>query len=305
MTDYDKLEQLNRLRETGALTIDEFEQEKVKLLSQGVDGKLPPKRLRNVLIVGGAIFIAAVVLVASGFFKGTEQPEPASASMPLAPTNLESSPTSAKEYEGPNADDRAVMSLDWAFSPDVLGLNPVFVESKLGPAKTKSKSMWTFDVQGCDVTYVVSANEITSATSPVNDKCHPKVDSRKLTAQTTFAELGVETADIRASCLSMCGNAYDPTIDFYKAGYRANNYIEVLYRSAYGDAQYAASEIWRKDIRIAHGFGPEGSESDDAEWFTCVTSPSKAVAAALGPEHISSVVIGFNIGDNGNCKSTN
>ncbi|GLK44983.1 MULTISPECIES: hypothetical protein [Novosphingobium] len=208
---------------------------------------------------------------------------------------------SAAPVEAPAAasDPQPGATLDWAFREGVIGLNPSFVESKLGPAKSKTSTDWTFEVQGCNVSYGIKGSEITSVSTFVKKGCLPKVGSRTITSETTFAQLGAASGIIRTSCLWSCGNSYDPTIDLFQNGYHANNFIDVLYQSRFGDAQDRASELWQQSIRVAHGIGPEDYDGQDSDWFQCVAGPPAPVLTAIGPEHVGYITMGRDLGQDG------
>jgi hypothetical protein len=190
----------------------------------------------------------------------------------------------------------------WAFSSEVIGLNPSFVESKLGPAKSKSKTQWEFEVQGCKVSYGVKGSEITSASTAVMPGCLPEIDGKKITPKTTFAALRGDYDTIRSSCIYNCGNAYDPTIDLYQPGYHANNFIEVVYQGNLGDAQVKASELWRQAIRVAHGLDANGYEGEDYDWYQCLSPAPPAVVSAMDSEHVGYVTIGRELTSDGSCR---
>lgn len=300
MVDYNKLEQLSRLRENGALSTEEFEQEKAKLLRVGEADRA--RRTRPLLIALVLLVLVGIAIYFSGILgagQAEDQTDPAaSGAVYTAPAEFdETAVPMVVPVVTPDLPPGA--TLDWAFREGVIGLNPSFVESKLGPAKSKSSTDWTFEVQGCNVSYGVKGTEITSVSTVVKAGCLPKVGSRTITPQTTFAQLGSGSGVIRTSCLYSCGNAYDPTIDLFQNGYHANNFIDVIYQSKFGDAQDKASDLWQKSIRVAHGIGPEDYDGQDSDWFQCVVSPPASVVAAIGPEHVGYVTMGRDLGQDG------
>lgn len=289
MTNYDRLEQLSRLRASGALSDTEFEAEKAKLI-----GDAPQKRF-NLKVVGIAAALFAIVLAvlstSTGIFASSPHDTPTDEVVParlIENATADPIPTEGEASEAPGP----ARSLAWAFSPAIIGLNPDYVETVLGPPFEKSTTSWSFDVEGCPVWYSVRGAAIENATTSVYESCQPTVDGFTITPNTTFGQVGINDATIRATCIYNCGNAFDPTIDLFRAGFRANNNIEVLFRSNYGDAQSSARDAWRKSIRSGRGLDPEGYEGDNYEWYQCVSSPPAAVASLLKSETISAVVLG-------------
>lgn len=305
MPDLGKLEQLNRLRESGALTQDEFDREKAAILATG-----EVKALNNGLKIAIAAAIIAVVmlitiLVGQNVSAPSTQAEHQEALEPLTslvnvqkaePVENASAPAIPVAAQTPSA------TLDWAFSEQVIGLNPTYVEGKLGPAKSKGGGTWEFDIRGCAVSYTVANSEITSASTFVKAGCQPKVMGTTITPRTTFSQLKGSYDIIRSSCIESCGNAADPTIELYKPGFHANNFIEVVYSSRYGDGQQNAMDLWVKAIRAAHRKGPNEFDSGDYEWFQCVSNPDASVVSALAPEQVGYVMIGRNLTRDGSCS---
>lgn len=303
MTDFNKLEQLNRLRESGALTEQEFADEKAKLLNHA--GPVDVRNRRWLLLAGALVLsLSLAALVVSAFIpKPTADPETKLAVGTATTSGQIAASGSAENLRPLNPIGAASeASLSWAMGPAVIGLNPVFVESKLGPAKEKGASYWVFEVKGCTVSYDVEGDAIVAAGMPVSARCTPQVDGRTITSSTTFAEVRGPTSTVRASCISGCGNAYDPTIDLHQDGYHANGFIEILYSSNYGDPQSVATERWRRSIRVAHGLSADGYGNEGSGWFECVSRPPTDVLAALGPETIGYVRIGRGLDRDGSCR---
>lgn len=197
--------------------------------------------------------------------------------------------------------DQAEM-LDWAAGPSVIGLNPAFVESRLGIAKEKGNSYWVFEVGGCTISYKISDNAIVSIEMSVSSQCKPLVEGLRITPNTKFSDVMPGPESVVASCIRSCGNAYDPTIDVYRRGYRANGFIETLFVSNYGSAQSDATEAWQRAIRVDHGIAGDDYENENSDWFQCVSQPPPAVMTLLGPETIGYVKIGRGLNRNGSCQ---
>lgn len=302
MPDYEKLERLNRLRESGALTNEEFDREKIAILSNE-DRNYWTKR--NLIIAGVmAIAVATVAIMFSKIFL-TRQSLDDQQAVATAPIENEVASATIENASSEVATTNEIVpgaTLDWAFSDQIIGLNPSYVEQKLGPPKSKSATYWEFDVQGCGVTYTVSGTEITSASAYPETGCSPKVMGRTITSSTTFAQVADDSSIIRAACLLLCGNMADPTMELYQGGYHANQFIDVIYQSSAGEPQSKATDLWVAAIRVAHGNSPQDYDGDDLDWFQCVSNPPASVAKAVGPERILSVTIGRNLTSGGSCR---
>jgi hypothetical protein len=183
----------------------------------------------------------------------------------------------------------------WAMSSSVIGLNPAFIEAKLGPAREKSDDNLIFEVEGCVVSYSVKGTRIVSASSVVNSKCQPVINGRKITPEMTFGSLIGGYSKIISTCIFSCGNAYDPTIDVYTPGYHANGFIDVIYQGGYGDVSDSAMHRWANAIRRQHGVADDDFKNSSDEWFSCVSDPPLDVANLMRAEHVSGVTIGREI----------
>lgn len=305
MPDLGKLEQLNRLRESGALTQDEFNREKAIILAAG-----QAKASNNSLKIAIAAAIIAVVVViailvgrnVSGPGNQPEQQEVLQPSTSMANVQEAEPAENTIAPAIPVAAPTPSATLDWAFSEEIIGLNPTYVEGKLGPAKSKGGESWEFEVEGCAVTYTVAGSVITRVSTFAKVGCQPKVKGTTITPRTTFGQLKGSYDIIRSSCIESCGNAADPTIELYKPGFHANNFIEVVYSSRYGDGQQKAMDRWAKAIRTAHGKNPDEFDSSDYEWFQCVSKPDASVVKALALEQVGHVTIGRNLTQDGSCR---
>jgi len=305
VSDLDRLEQLNRLRESGALTQDEFDQEKAAVLAAD-QAKFLSNGLKIAIAVAILISVIAIAILASRNLSApggpTEQVE-ALASPASIVQMQENGPV--ENIIVPNTDWAAPApsaTLDWAFSEQIIGLNPAYVETVLGPAKSKRGSTWEFDVKSCTVTYAVAENEITSASTIVKQGCYPKVMGTLITPQTTYGQIKGSYDVIRSWCIHYCGNAADPTIELYKPGSRANNFIDVVYSSQYGDSQAVAMDLWVKAIRTAHGINDDQLDQEDYKWYQCVSKPDAQVVRALATEQVGDVTIGRDLTGYPGCR---
>lgn len=297
MPDLDRLEQLTRLRDQGALTEAEFEQQKARLL----DVDEPRRSTSTWLLLAGAAFV--VLLLATVLFSVSKQNSADIANVTAAredavtPADNVVEATADVPLEAPTS--TAEGGYTWATSQDMLGLNPAFVESKLGPAREKSATSLEYQIAGCRVYYGIKDGKVDYVTTDVSVRCHPEVDGKTLTERTTFREVAAG-GSLVADCVSYCGNAYDPSIDIFVPGAHVGGFVETLYTGAIGDPTAKAQEIWTAAIRIKHGIAGDDFDNSEPDWFQCVADAPASVASAMAPEHIGGVTFGYSVGST--CK---
>jgi hypothetical protein len=296
MTDLDQLEKLSRLRESGALTEEEFQTEKRRLL----DGE-PAKSgaLKYAFPLAGLGIILVIVLTFLlvqhlGLGRQLEdKPTPGSTAVAETTENIIAPLPEATETTVPVSEPK--VGYQWAMSSDVIGLNPAYVEGKLGAAKEKSSASISFEVEGCTVLYTLKGSQIVAAFTLVNAKCQPTIEGKKITPSTTFGSLMGSEPQLLSNCIYNCGNAYDPSIDLYQPGYHANGFIEVAFQGSIGDATSKAMDQWASAIRVQHGLAEDDYANSNYEWFQCVSNPPKPVVATMRAERVAGVSIGRNL----------
>jgi hypothetical protein len=170
------LEKLNRLRESGALTAEEFESEKQRLL-QGASAPVSRMPPRPVLIG----VLAALVIVGLIVFLLSRQTGSDIATAKLATDNAMEGPvatasddTSMNVTEPVEIPERGYR---WAVSTDILGKNPAYVEERLGTASEKSADNMSLKVDGCSVSYHIKKNAIDAINAEVSQRCQPIVNA--------------------------------------------------------------------------------------------------------------------------------
>jgi len=183
---------------------------------------------------------------------------------------------------------------EWATNSRIIGMNPDYVEKVLGPPMYKHDGNWTYDFNGCEVTYIFDGATIDTLTAVIKENCQPVINGKRLTPATTFADVGIDNGMIQADCIFSCGNAADPTIDLFFQGYRANGGIEIIYRGNYSDAQSAAMDLWVDSIRRERGIAPDDFTYREGV-FDCVSSPPAGVNALLRNETITAVTLGADV----------
>jgi len=286
MADLDRLEQLNRLREAGALTGDEFEREKVRLLA--AKGLKPLQKwypLVAALLVAGAAALAFFLLPLLQRNK-----EAAMTTSSVEAGSVAQRPGSSAASNEQFSDDKTSRNLlAFATSEEVIGLNPAYLEKKFGIPREKGITDLTFDVGGCRISYGFEKNEVTSFQTDVGLHCQPSLRGLTITPQTTYAQLKERGAwgDYVASCLTDCGNAADPTIDLTYPGSRATAFIGVTYSGGYRQVS-TALDLWEKAVRRQQGL-KEFDLPENYDAFSCVSKPPREVASLLGRVKVTSI----------------
>lgn len=272
-TDLDRLERLSRLRESGALTDEEFETKKHEILSASQEPKtsLP----RWVLWAFGAAGLASLAAVI-GLWAGSSATETVSGAdaaavtaKPMASIEPESTPTPAPPSPAE--------LLAFATSENAIGMTPAFLEQKLGTPKEKRPTSVVYEIAGCTITYWSDDDEVTTFFFDVTRSCRVMVRGTRIGPDTTFGEIARKARGgiLTASCLANCGNAADPTIDLRYPAIRAYNNVGVSFSSDYDQASDTL-DLWDKAVRKQRGldeFGP----TDDSDAFNCAIDPPQSV----------------------------
>lgn len=298
MTDFDKLERLVRLRNSGGLTVEEFQAEKAKLLATkplNTIGDSPPKA-RTPWIIGGGIAAALVMLVVA--FVALQRPSV------TGPDNEIAENTFAPARDGivlASASNAAVIatatpaegSYAWATSIFRIGENPAYIEKVLGPPKQKNQNLLFYSIQGCVVNYLTKDFEVTGIRISIDDDCTPEVKNRLITPQTTFGSIYTDFGFLQTSCLMLCGNKADPTIEYVVPGPHSDNFIGVSYSTYEDEDDDEGGAIWADEIVKAKGVAnvfevPHGG-------FYCPPEPSLAVTNAMKNAKVLSVTIGVDV----------
>ncbi|QMV73237.1 hypothetical protein HS961_10580 [Comamonas piscis] len=170
-------------------------------------------------------------------------------------------------------------------SREAIGLNLQYVERIAGPAKRIDGKQQQFDLQGCEFLLttddakqsIVGVQLALSSACTVNVGPPISADKPIKPSELTFgmAEQYFRPGNYLADCLSMCGNAYDPSIYWTAEGSRAEGFMSVtLSVPIVEDAVIEAASRWRDAM--------EKSESED--WvvselgFNCAPQKYRHVA---------------------------
>lgn len=290
--DIDQLAKLKDLYDSGGLTDSEFEAAKKQILYPDEHQHQPRKRPALLLLCAAVIAAAAV---SAYFLLPSEQDLSTSGKAPsIAAASKNVNADNSLTDAAAKAQSSAIDHYQWAVSAAVIGLNPAFVEKRLGVAKEKMGPYWTFELSGCDISYHVEANAIQSLRAEVSTNCHPIVDGVKITDKTRFAAL-LDKGYFFADCLQMCGNAADPTIDLISYGARANGNIDVIYGGQYSDTTSTAMEQWVSSLQAAHGLSQDNMFDLPTELVNCVSNAPANVVATMGREHVSTIHLGLDL----------
>lgn len=305
MPDLDKLERLNQLRQSGALTEEEFQTQKAKILADEKDGARGTGS-NQWLLIGIAAAVVTVLIATILLVRSTSSDiGNATLAKPGSSYSLDGNDTevalSNEITPTPIPTPTAVNQFAWASNEERIDNNPAYLEQKLGPAVEKDEYSMRFDVGGCQVRYSLARGSVSSIDIPVTAKCSPLVRGRTITPATTFASLRSQGGLMTASCLGNCGNAADPTIDWLVPGTHASNLIEVDYEASQKGPILDAQNLWERAIRRTHGLA-EDDDSQDVDIFNCPSNPPQEVVRSMNPSHIAWVHIGYEL--NRQCKSS-
>lgn len=295
MTDLDKLERLVRLKESGGFTEEEFQAEKAKLLVAAQSGTVEDllNARQNWWIIGG-VFVASLLILL--FLMPILQQRPSSVGSDnavegetIAAAMGDDVNTGAADKLAPS-EALAKGSYAWATSDLRIGANPEYIEKVLGPpAQKDSNSLFYNELQGCIVNYITKGSKVTSIQIIITEKCTPEVNGNLITPQTTFGSIYDDFGFLMTSCLSMCGNKADPTIEFVIPGPHSSNFIDVRYSTYDTDG----STVWENEIARANGVTsifdvPEGA-------LRCPEQPTQAAVNAMKGAKVSDVTIGIDL----------
>lgn len=190
----------------------------------------------------------------------------------------------------------------WAYatSTATIGLNPPFLETKLGPAKSKDRTSWTFQVSRCEVTYYIGLNGVTGYSFDLKPGCGSAVSGYQdlrgtmLSSETSFAtlqRLNLLRAHFAADCLEGCGNAADPVVSLKAEGSRVSGALDIEFGATLaGTAALKASETWSNAYKQRYGLGRLAYIPADAA--ACDFSLDRVARIAFAPVMIDSVTVG-------------
>lgn len=112
----------------------------------------------------------------------------------------------------------------------MMGVQVAYLESKLGPAKTISGQTRTYEIGACTVEVRTDGSEIAGYVVPMTPACSAQALAALKTydlpekIDLTMGEFAQarQNVEFKADCLSLCGNAADPSVYLESAGPRVS-----------------------------------------------------------------------------------
>lgn len=149
------------------------------------------------------------------------------------------------------------------FTGDMLGTNQRYFESVAGIPRESNGNDHHFKVQGCDITATIEGGKVSKLRLELTPKCqadltqfvgtYAPAPGKPLTVGAFTASSGGGLS-FSADCLSMCGNAADPSVYAHWEGPHAVGFREVLLEVVLvSDAALDASGQWESHMRKAEG----------------------------------------------------
>ncbi|WP_236176392.1 hypothetical protein [Pseudomonas qingdaonensis] len=183
------------------------------------------------------------------------------------------------------------------FNGEMLGTNLRFFESVAGVARTSFGDTHTYKVQGCEITATAGGGTVSELRMELSPTCKADLstfigDFAPPAAQPlTFGAMAGSSGgglEFYASCLSMCGNAADPSVYALWQGPRAVGFTEVLLEVVLVDDEAsAAAGHWSEAMQKAKG--------DDFVMdtrFNCERTFDEVAQASFDKVKVNAVTIG-------------
>ncbi|WP_339914420.1 SHOCT domain-containing protein [uncultured Brevundimonas sp.] len=249
MSKIDKLEQLDRLKASGALTDQEFIAAKAKLLES--------REIPVTLIIGAALLVVISAGLGTWLYArppSNDQPSSQATQNPN-PSILPSADQASPVNVALDATTVPHSRIDRLFIPSLVHGNLPFFEAISGPAKQVFGSSRSYEIDGCAIWLEMKGQEIQSITTSISNQCNPSSLGFTLNGK-TLAQAAQRFGEGRysASCLRSCGNAVEPSYTLEIDGYHANNWISYSFDSQpNGDRDYDRLNVWESKMEAAEG----------------------------------------------------
>lgn len=183
------------------------------------------------------------------------------------------------------------------FNGDMLGTNPRYFESVAGIPRESNGNDHVFKVQGCTITATVEGNSVSKLRMELGDNCQADLSSfvssyapapgKPLTVGAFVASSG-SGLSYSADCLTLCGNAADPSVFAHWEGPHAVGFKEVMLEVVLAsDTALAAASQWEGVMTKAKG---EDYVTDTR--FNCDPQFNEAAEKAFADVPVSAVTIG-------------
>jgi hypothetical protein len=193
--------------------------------------------------------------------------------------------------------------LSGIFQFDLLNAEIAYLESIAGPAihihaNGADVQAREYRVDGCRVTAYAKGSEAIAYALDLTPKCNFNMgdllgnfygSTRGLTIGTFGA--GAFGAHLRAqsACISLCGNAADPSVDFTWEGPHAANFVSiVLTVTLADDASVEAGRQWAAIMQKQ-----EGDDYVSGTKFNCDNRYDDAAFKAFGKVKVTRIAIGY------------
>jgi hypothetical protein len=200
------------------------------------------------------------------------------------------------------------------FQFEMLNAQLAYLESITGPAmhvRAISAGVQSRDypVEGCRVTAYVKGGVVLAYSLGLSPRCnfslndflgndYPSTEGLTIGG---FAN-GAFGADLRAqsTCIYLCGNAADPTVDFTWEGPHAANFISIVLTVVLAsDEAVSAAERWEAAMRKT-----EDTDYIEAVKFNCTPKYDRDAITAFSGVQVNEITVGFYQPDAGTYKKT-
>jgi hypothetical protein len=149
------------------------------------------------------------------------------------------------------------------FNGDMLGTDLRYFESEAGIARESAGDQHTYKVEGCEITATAVGGKISALRMELSPKCQADLKtfigdsfSPAASKPLTFGNFQETAGDISfyADCLTMCGNAADPSVYALWDGPHAANFRQVLLEVVLvSDQALEASNQWQASMTKVKG----------------------------------------------------
>lgn len=180
------------------------------------------------------------------------------------------------------------------FAPDMLGSDLAYLEQITGVAKNTYAETRTkkYKVEGCMVEVQYSLDKtITALGLDLSPQC--SFDAAPFLGQSTTLPANQLTfgqlidGQYYADCLSLCGNAYEPSIYKHYEGAHVDNFLEILVSSVSAQGQYEWTQAMVQK---------EGEDWVNDGKFNCSPQKYNEIAEQfLKQDKIQKITIGYDL----------
>jgi hypothetical protein len=248
--------------------------------------------LNRLLPLGISVALLAMAVAVGGCAEST-QGHAASAAPTASPPQAANPPPAAS---APLVSDSSRLAA--ILDPSMLGVTPAFFDKKAGDPERATETQNNYRIDGCLVLAHLEGQSVQSIELVLTPSCHadlsslvPAGEKFQVTENLTFGqfESSLGNAFYKTTCLYMCGNAYDPTIDAVIPGVHANNFMDIVAVTHDG---YEASEKWREAIVSA-----KGDDYVAQTRFNCDRQFDMVARQAFSAERVVSIRFGYGLDD--------